>query len=235
MAEDKKQEPSMEEILASIRRIISDDDSSGGDAAAGADAPQPGAGTRRDTAEADGVATPGGGNGAARAVKPNGVGNSDASPVGADDDVLELTEVVRDDGTVEDLGDELVIEDAIDDDNSEPTGAAETALEAAPAHPDGPDPDEASPMTGAAPGKTDEQLVSDTAAEASAAAMASLVRAVEGDDGASPVSDGGKTVEQLVREVLRPLLKDWLDQNLPPMVERIVRQEIRKIVRRAED
>ena len=129
----------------------------------------------------------------------------------------------------------VVIEDAIDDDNSEPTGAAEAALEAAPAHPDGPDPDEASPMTGAAPGKTDEQLVSDTAAEASAAAMASLVRAVEGDDGASPVSDGGKTVEQLVREVLRPLLKDWLDQNLPPMVERIVRQEIRKIVRRAED
>ena len=37
------------------------------------------------------------------------------------------------------------------------------------------------------------------------------------------------TLEDLTRELLRPMLKDWLDANLPPMVERIVRDEIRKM------
>jgi cell pole-organizing protein PopZ len=36
-----------------------------------------------------------------------------------------------------------------------------------------------------------------------------------------------------VREELRPLLKDWLDANLPPMVERLVRAEIERVVGRA--
>ena len=41
-------------------------------------------------------------------------------------------------------------------------------------------------------------------------------------------------VEELVREILNPILKDWLDQNLPHMVERIVKQEIELIVNRSE-
>jgi uncharacterized protein len=35
--------------------------------------------------------------------------------------------------------------------------------------------------------------------------------------------------------MMRPMLRDWLDTSLPPMVERIVQKEIQKIVRRAED
>ena len=42
-----------------------------------------------------------------------------------------------------------------------------------------------------------------------------------------PASDG--TLEGLVREMLRPMLRDWLDANLPPMVEAMVAQEIAKI------
>ncbi len=41
----------------------------------------------------------------------------------------------------------------------------------------------------------------------------------------------GRTLEDLVREMLRPLLKSWLDDNLPGMVERLVRAEIERVSR----
>jgi len=41
----------------------------------------------------------------------------------------------------------------------------------------------------------------------------------------------GRTLEDLVREMLRPLLKTWLDDNLPGMVERLVRAEIERVSR----
>jgi cell pole-organizing protein PopZ len=36
----------------------------------------------------------------------------------------------------------------------------------------------------------------------------------------------------MVKEMLRPMLKEWLDRNLPPMVERIVEREIVRLTRR---
>jgi len=47
------------------------------------------------------------------------------------------------------------------------------------------------------------------------------------------VHRGGPTIEDLVREELRPLLKQWLDANLPDLVERLVRAEIERVVHRA--
>ena len=44
----------------------------------------------------------------------------------------------------------------------------------------------------------------------------------------------GLTLEQLVREICTPILKEWLDTNLPYMVERVVKQEIERIVSRSE-
>jgi len=41
----------------------------------------------------------------------------------------------------------------------------------------------------------------------------------------------GRTLEDLVREMLRPMLKTWLDDNLPSMVERLVRAEIERVSR----
>ena len=41
----------------------------------------------------------------------------------------------------------------------------------------------------------------------------------------------GRTLEDLVREMLRPLLKNWLDDNLPGLVERLVRAEIERVSR----
>ena len=43
----------------------------------------------------------------------------------------------------------------------------------------------------------------------------------------------GPTIEDIVREEIRPLLKQWLDTNLPDLVERLVRTEIERVVRRA--
>ena len=42
------------------------------------------------------------------------------------------------------------------------------------------------------------------------------------------------TLEGLVREILRPLLREWLDQNLPYLIERLVKKEIDHMVNRAE-
>jgi hypothetical protein len=40
------------------------------------------------------------------------------------------------------------------------------------------------------------------------------------------------TVEQLVRDAVQPLLRQWLDANLPPLVERAVREAVEKIAKR---
>ncbi|MEE4350362.1 MAG: DUF2497 domain-containing protein [Pacificimonas sp.] len=42
---------------------------------------------------------------------------------------------------------------------------------------------------------------------------------------------GGKTVEELAMEALRPLLKQWLDQHLPGIVERMVAAEVKRVTR----
>ncbi len=44
---------------------------------------------------------------------------------------------------------------------------------------------------------------------------------------------GGPTLEDMVLDTMRPMLKAWLDQNLPPMVERLVRLEIERVTTRA--
>jgi uncharacterized protein len=49
---------------------------------------------------------------------------------------------------------------------------------------------------------------------------------------ALPLGAGGKTIEDLVKEMLRPMLKEWIDRSLPPMVERLVEREIARLTRR---
>ena len=45
------------------------------------------------------------------------------------------------------------------------------------------------------------------------------------------LGQNARTLEDLVKEMLRPMLKSWLDDNLPGMVERIVRDEIERVSR----
>ena len=77
-----------------------------------------------------------------------------------------------------------------------------------------------------------EGLVAPAVAAATTAALSQLLRSVAAERQA-PVSRGGPSIEDLVREELRPLLKAWLDQHLPPLVERAVRVEIERVVGRA--
>lgn len=88
-------------------------------------------------------------------------------------------------------------------------------------------PDEAEPMPPSGAG-----LVAPETAAAAAASVAGLVRTLASDR-ALQVRAGGPTIEDLVRQMLRPLLKDWLDANLPALVERQVRAEIERVVGRA--
>ena len=48
------------------------------------------------------------------------------------------------------------------------------------------------------------------------------------------VSRGGVSLEDIVREEIRPLLKSWLDSHLPSLVERIVRAEIERVIDRTK-
>jgi cell pole-organizing protein PopZ len=45
------------------------------------------------------------------------------------------------------------------------------------------------------------------------------------------LSNNARTLEDLVKEMLRPMLKAWLDDNLPNLVEKIVRAEIERVSR----
>ncbi len=77
-------------------------------------------------------------------------------------------------------------------------------------------------------------LISRTTADASAQALAKLTRAAgSGEDRGSSLL-AQVTVERLLIDLLTPMLKDWLDQNLPQIVERVVEQEVKKLARRAE-
>ena len=81
--------------------------------------------------------------------------------------------------------------------------------------------------------QTAEPLISPVAANASTNAFARLAKAAAPED-KKLVGVAGISVEQLVVDLLTPMLRDWLDQNLPGIVERVVEQEVKKLARRAE-
>lgn len=74
-------------------------------------------------------------------------------------------------------------------------------------------------------------LLGPEAAAAAAFSVGNLVRTLSAGR-TTQVFGGGPTLEDMVRAELRPLLKGWLDKYLPPMVERLVRAEIERVVGR---
>ncbi len=192
-------EPTMEEILASIRRIISEDDDAPegtpeedaadaeptvDDILAVADEPEP---------EPEPAPEP--------EPMPEPEPEPEPEPARPTADVFELTQVLRDDGSVQDLEDDLLMED--DPFPPEPLSAP------APAH----DPREG--------------LISDHTAANATASFAELASALSAhSDTAVPTH---RTLEDITNALLRPMLKDWLDKNLPAVVQRIVEREIAKL------
>lgn len=76
---------------------------------------------------------------------------------------------------------------------------------------------------------TEEELVSAASADAARQSLEALTAAVAPAAAPAPVATGGRTMEDVVLEALRPMLKDWLDTNLPGMVEAMVAKEISRI------
>jgi len=80
-------------------------------------------------------------------------------------------------------------------------------------------------MTYEQPRVPTERLLSQETNAAVSAAFGSLASTI--------LSENSRTIEDLVREMLRPMLKAWLDDNLPGLVERMVRAEIERVSRGA--
>lgn len=76
-------------------------------------------------------------------------------------------------------------------------------------------------------------LVSQRAAENSTDVLSQLARAIL-DRRDIAVAARDVTLESMVREMLRPLLREWLDRNLPYLIERLVKKEIDLMINRAE-
>jgi cell pole-organizing protein PopZ len=190
MSDAKSQpEPSMEEIIASISRIIAED--------------------KRPEDHRTGEKKP-------SAAVPAGSGEAS--------DVLELTQAVDEDGSVRHVTPRR-------QDETEPAAqskapGSETAasiepelLRAGPA---------VEPRLDMGRGR----IVSTATSGAAAAAFAQLgaLPRESRRQGELPLGGVEHTLEEIVREMLRPMLQTWLDEHLPGIVERLVREEIARVV-----
>ena len=167
-------DPSMEDILASIRRILSED--------------EPASGT--------------------------------AGPPAGDDDVMVLDSsmMIEEPGAVH----------APTPHQPHPQPPAPLA-EAAPLHVS---PPPVEPPIAPAPASARGDLVAPETAAAVASSVGGLLRTLIAEREQVAVHRGGPTIEDMVREEIRPLLKQWLDVNLQSLVERLVRTEIERVVGR---
>lgn len=193
----------MEEILASIRRIISEDD-----APAEAAAEEPAAEAAPEPAP-EPVSSP-----ALMDETP-----SVQEPVAAEEDVLELTDTYEA-PAAETIGDlDVTTPEPAPEPVSESVFAPEPVEVAEPEHPSIPTPA--------------ESLVGQTAAASAASAFAGLASTVRKPDPIETGTGTGPTVDELARALLKPMLKEWLDANLPGIVEAQVQKEVERIARNA--
>jgi cell pole-organizing protein PopZ len=215
----KSQEPSMEEILASIRRIIADDDASKtaprpAEPAAAAAAPAPAA---RPAPPAP-PPTP------SRVAPPEPSLDEAADPepmAEVEDqasDILDLTEQMAAPAP-KPAPQFRTIDGSFDVSYEEEKPAPQMPAHQMP-EARAPSPSEDDQYRGDARGN---QLLSNVTSAAVDSAFNTLAQTV--------LVQNARTLEDLVREMLRPMLKAWLDDNLPGMVERLVRAEIERVSR----
>jgi len=209
------QEPSMEEILASIRRIISDDAPGGVAAPSGDDAAPQGQVSEEDLDRlfaavpategeqggagvlelTDDFADPMGGNALAAHEEPDVIAVDAVSPP---------PEAVRE----------------------RPAAPERPSVSERPTAPERPSidrPPVERPAAERARRPDPERLISPETDSAVNSAFNTLAHTI--------LSHNARTLEDLVKEMLRPMLKAWLDENLPSIVERQVRHEIERVSR----
>ena len=244
----KVQEPSMEEILASIRRIIADDEAKPAAAEKPAAVEKP-ANPPATAAKPEPVAAKAPAmkdippSAIAIAPKPAAAAKPAPPPEPAvsnnQDDIdamlanLDAATPEADvrppqpDGDVFDLTDEMALPDPPpaaaapsfhkiepQDDVEFAESAAARVLHRQPAYEPPPFETATAPV---------QQILSHSTVSAVESAFHSLANTV--------LSNNARTLEDLVKEMLRPMLKSWLDDNLPGLVERIVKAEIERVSR----
>jgi cell pole-organizing protein PopZ len=217
----KAQEPSMEEILASIRRIIADDDTA---KPAKPEPPKP-------AAAAPPPAPP-------KAAPPPQPPPAGEPPAMSQDDIDAMlagfdqpAPAAPEPPPAEPEADILDLTEAMTAAAPEPTfrtiGPEPDVMFAEPPPPEPEPPPAPAPPPPPRPAQAvaphDPAIVSAATTAAVDAAFNSLAQTV--------LVQNAKTLEDLVKEMLRPLLKSWLDDNLPNLVERLVRAEIERVSR----
>jgi cell pole-organizing protein PopZ len=211
----KSQEPSMEEILASIRRIIADDDATKttqkpDEPVRSSPAPSHPIPPAPPPSPAPRIPDP-----ALSAASQVEAESASASVADQSADILDLTESMA------------------------------SIAQPAPSPEPNPEP---SPMSGSAfrtiDGSFDvsyeeaaerpavpQRPVSESTAQLLSSATSAAVDSAFNTLAQTVLVQNARTLEDLVREMLRPLLKSWLDDNLPGVVERLVRAEIERVSR----
>ncbi len=198
--ETKVPEPSIDEILASIRRSIVPDDDAGKDAgkpAARKSGSRKTASTQPASTQTASSQHAGARGRLAAGELAEAAGASDGAAPAAMDGEYRSGDV-----------------DPGSDENGGPGGPADAAVV------------KAGEAPAAGRPASESQLLSPHATAAVDVAFDSLAHTV--------LSQNPRTLEDLVREMLKPMLKAWLDANLPDMVERLVRAEIERVSRRGE-
>ncbi|HEX8662053.1 MAG TPA: DUF2497 domain-containing protein, partial [Brevundimonas sp.] len=89
------------------------------------------------------------------------------------------------------------------------------------------------PENPAVPTTNYDRLVGDSAAASAASAFAGFASTLKKPEPADIEFPSGPTIDEMVRGLLRPMLKEWLDANLPAIVETQVRKEVERIARTA--
>jgi cell pole-organizing protein PopZ len=105
---------------------------------------------------------------------------------------------------------------------------------AAPLPPEEPTPSRPRPSTAQAAPMPDPDLSADIAEQLLEPATGAAVRANFAKLNNLGLGNSGLTIEAMMREMLRPMLKEWLDEHLPTVVERMVEREISRISRGVE-
>jgi cell pole-organizing protein PopZ len=210
----KLQEPSMEEILASIRRILADDDASKA-ARRPAEPPMPAAAPAPPQSSARfGHAAP------ERLADQPAIGRASLEEQASD--ILDFTESMAPSSFARP---ESAMPSPMPPTPSPAPqfrkieGVSDASFDKTEAKPAMPSTIAETPSLYA----EREQLLSSAASAAVDSAFGTLAQTV--------LAQNARTLEDLVGEMLRPMLKSWLDDNLPGLVERLVRAEIERIAR----
>lgn len=212
-----EQDNSIEEILASIRQIISDDDPKAGENAASDAAPVQ--------------------------ASPEPAAPAPVSSQGAVDDIFDLVDEVDEKPDFSVTEPELAtppadtpeppIEVDLRDPEPEPEPDAMTALDELQKMVDAAPASLAAPLVSQMTDAAGDSVFSGIAAAATLGAFSKLSETVTLERQRAVA--GSVTLEDIVKELLTPILRQWIDQHVPGLVERLVREELEKLARQARE